>query len=72
MSGYFKYPMKGGSNIIGKKVGGFEPDVAISGVAIHYQQCVLDYSPDDRRTTLIPNDEDTKKYRVMINGEIVT
>ena len=72
MSGYFKYPMKEGENIIGKKQGNFEPHVQIAGVGIHRQQCILDYSPDDRRTTLLPNQDDTKKYRVMINGELVT
>ena len=32
---------------------------------------MLDYSPDDRRTTLVPNREDLKKFRVLVNGEPV-
>ncbi len=72
MSGYFKYPMKPGYNVIGKKLANYEPDVQINGVSIHWRQCVLDYSQEDRRTTLIPNDEDPKRFRVMINGSIVT
>lgn len=27
MSGYFKYPMKPGYNVIGKKLANYEPDV---------------------------------------------
>lgn len=31
----------------------------------------MNYNEDDRRTVIIPNEEDTKKYRVMVNGELV-
>jgi len=31
----------------------------------------LNYNEDDRRTVIIPNEEDTKKYRVMVNGELI-
>lgn len=69
MSGIFKYYMLNGENWIGKRQGDYEPNIVISGVGIHKQQCMLDYSPDDRRTTILPNADDSKKYRVMVNGE---
>lgn len=34
-------------------------------------QCVINYNQDDRRCIIIPNAEDTKKYRVLVNGELV-
>ncbi len=71
MSGIFKYAMNAGKNTIGKKQGDFEPDILIAGVGIHKTQCELDYNPDTRETTLIPNNEDSKKYRVLVNGELV-
>lgn len=71
MSGFFKYAMKPGNNTIGKKVGDKEPNVVVAGVGIAPEQCILDFSEDDRRCTIIPNSEDMKKYRVMVNGEVV-
>lgn len=71
MSGIFKYAMNEGENWIGKSMGGYTPNIQISGVGIAKQQCMLDFSPDDRRTTIIPNAEDPKKYRIMVNGEEV-
>lgn len=71
MSGISKYYMLEGINSIGKKQGDYEPNLSIAGVGIHKQQCTLDYSPEDRRTTIIPNAEDVKKFRVMVNGELI-
>lgn len=34
MSGMFKYAFKSGENSIGKKVGGYEPDISLQGVGI--------------------------------------
>jgi hypothetical protein len=71
MSGMFKYALVYGDNVIGKKLGDFEPQVILSGVGIAGKQCTLNYNEDDRRTVLIPNTEDTKKYRVLVNGELI-
>lgn len=71
MSGIFKYYMLEGQNTIGKKLGDYEPNVSIAGVGIHKQQCTLNYTPADRKTMIVPNAEDTTKYRVMVNGEVV-
>lgn len=43
----------------------------LSGVGIAQKQCTLNYNEDDRRTVIIPNTEDTKKYKVMVNGELI-
>jgi hypothetical protein len=55
MSGISKYYMLEGMNTVGKKQGDYEPNISIAGVGIHSTQCTLDYSPEDRRTTIIPN-----------------
>jgi hypothetical protein len=71
MSGIFKYYLKEGQNTIGKKLGDYEPNITISGVGIHKQQCVLEYNDADRKTMIQPNQEDKTKYRVMVNGELI-
>ena len=71
MSGIFKYAMNAGKNTIGKKQGDFEPNILIAGVGIHKTQCELDFNPKTRETILIPNSEDSTKYRVLVNGELV-
>ena len=43
MSGMFKYALQDGENIIGKKIGDYEPNISLSGVGIHKQQCLLTY-----------------------------
>ena len=71
MSGFFKYYLRDGDNTIGKKIGDFEPNVVISGVGIAKEQCKIIYNPTNKSATLFPNEEDQKKYRVMVNGEPV-
>ena len=71
MSGFFKHWFREGETTIGKKVGDYEPDITIGGVGIAKEQCKIVYNPANRSATIFPNEEDSKKYRVMVNGEIV-
>jgi len=71
MSGFFKYAFRDGDNTIRKKIGDHEPDIVISGVGISKEQCKIIYNPSTRSATIFPNEEDPKKYRVMVNGEVV-
>lgn len=72
MSGFYKYGFKEGSNTIGKKQGDFEPDITIAGVGIAKEQCKIMFNPHSRTATLLPNVEDNKKFKVTVNGELVT
>ena len=71
MSGMIKYPLNEGDNFVGKKNAQFTPSIAIQGVGIANRQCCLNYNGDEKQTTLVPNDEDTMKYKVKVNGELV-
>ena len=71
MSGMFKFAFKDGDNIIGKKMGGSNPDVVLSGVGIDKIHTKINYNSDERTCIISPNAEDNKKYRVMVNGEIL-
>lgn len=72
MSGFYKYGFKEGDNTIGKKQGDYEPDITIAGVGIAKEQCKIMYNPNSRTATLLPNNEDNKKFKVTVNGELVT
>lgn len=69
MSGMIKYALNEGDNYVGKKNAEFNPSISIQGVGIANKQCCLNYNSDDKTTTLVPNEENPKKYSVKINGE---
>ena len=71
MNGMIKYPLNEGDNFVGKKNAQFTPSIALQGVGIANRQCCLNYNGDEKQTTLMPNDEDTHKYKVKVNGELV-
>jgi len=71
MSGMFRYPMKDGDNVVGKKTPDYKPHVTLSGVGIAPQQCAFVYNSDNRSCQLIPNQDDIKKYKVLVNGQLV-
>lgn len=67
----FKYALKGGDNVLGKKSKDYAPDVTLSGVGISGRQCALNFNLEERRCMLVPNSEDPQKYSVKLNGEQV-
>jgi len=71
MSGVVKFGLKDGDNTIGKKAKDNEPGLPLAGVGIARLQCLINYSSEERRCMLVPNQEDFKKYKVMVNGELV-
>ena len=71
MSGMMKFPMNEGDNFVGKTTSQFTPQIAIQGVGISNRQCCMNFNGDERKATLIPNEEDPKKYPVKVNGELV-
>jgi len=71
MSGMFKYPLKDGDNICGKKNKEYTPHIPLNGVGIAQQQCTFLYNSDNRTCRLVPNGEDIKKFKVMVNGDLV-
>ena len=71
MNGMIKYALNEGDNYIGKTNAQFTPSIAIQGVGIANKQCCLNYNGDGRESTLIPNEEDVKKYKVKVNGELL-
>jgi len=72
MSGMVKIPFKEGDNVIGKKDANFKPAVVMSGAGVAKVQGIINYNSEDRIATLVPNSDDYKKYRIMINGALVT
>ena len=71
MTGMFKYPIADGDNTIGKAIKGEKPAIVLSGVGIGAPHCVISYNPEDRSSMISPNSEDLKKYKVMVNGELL-
>ena len=69
MSGMIKYALNEGDNFIGKKNAEFTPSIQIQGVGIANKQCCLNFNGDEKATTLLPNQENTTKYSVKVNGE---
>lgn len=71
MSGMIKFPLNESDNIIGKSTPNFTPQIVIQGVGIANRQCCINFNGDERKATLIPNEEDPKKYPVKVNGELI-
>lgn len=67
----FKFTFSGGDNSIGKADANFKPNIALSGVGIGKPHCLLNFNPDDRTTVLSPNKDDFKKFKVMLNGQLL-
>lgn len=59
-----------GENYIGKKNEENPPHVVLNGVGIDKKHCTLDFSTENKTCHLIPN-EDSAKYTVRVNGDIV-
>lgn len=71
MSGTIKKALKPNTSV-GKVTKDCEPDIKISGVGIGSPHCILQYNSEERVATVMPNEEDSEKYPVKINGELVT
>lgn len=71
MSGMYKQSLREGENVCGKKTKDYEPAIVVKGVGIASHQCALVYNSDNRTCEMTPNQEDNKKYKVMVNGELV-
>ena len=57
-----------GNNKIGKT-----GSIKIGGLGVSKEHCSIKYDPDEPDAlTLIPNHEDTEKFKVLIDGELVT
>ena len=69
MSGMIKYPLNEGDNYVGKQNASFTPTISLQGVGISNKQCNFIYNSDDKTTTLMPNEENPKKFSVKLNGE---
>ena len=72
MSGMVKFLLLEGDNFIGKKNAQFSPQISISGVGIANRQCCLNFNGDERKATMIPNEDDVNKYPIKVNGDLVT
>jgi len=71
MSGMSKFALIDGDNKIGKKTDSSTPEVPLKGSGIAPEHCKINFNQDDRTCTLMPNNEDTQKYAVKVNGELV-
>jgi len=67
-----KIPFKEGDNIMGKKDANVKPALQLQGAGIAKIQGIINYNSEDRVATLVPNSDDFKKYRIMVNGNLVS
>jgi hypothetical protein len=52
--------------------GGEPPNITLNGVGIGSPHCIVSYEPDERKAIIQPNGEDYQRYRVKVNGEVLT
>jgi len=71
MSGMIKKAMKAGNNVMGKETKDSKPDIAINGVGIHANHCIISFDEGSREAKVHPNTEDPEKYTVKVNGNPV-
>lgn len=64
--------MRQGDNIVGKKNKEFDPDILVSGAGIANRHANLNFSEDDRQCKVIPNADDNDKFKMKVNGQLVT
>jgi pSer/pThr/pTyr-binding forkhead associated (FHA) protein len=71
LSGTFKFAMNDGDTYVGKRTPNQTPDIQLNGVGIGKPHCVVNYDSNNRTVTLAPNNEDYKRYKVMVNGVLL-
>ena len=71
LTGHVKHILKDGSNKVGKTSKDSSPDIKIGGVGVSPNHWEINLKKSGGAVQLIPNKEDSKKFKVMLNGEVV-
>ena len=72
LSGQIKHTFTNGKNRIGRKNDKNPPEIVLGGLGIVQDHCSVEYDEETKLTTLYPNEKDSDKNKVYLNGKLLS